>query len=108
MTGAKSAKHDIQRERVRGDENAHSSPALPKRVHLLGCITSYAKEYSPIDWSMDTSSSLHRSISGQVGLWCAAERVPPPNSSKEPCKAGSCRHSQEQLWFAPDFGGYGC
>jgi hypothetical protein len=36
-TGAKSAKHDIQRERLCGDENARSSPAVPKCVHLFGC-----------------------------------------------------------------------
>jgi hypothetical protein len=37
ITGAKSTKHDIQREGVCGDENARSSPAVPKRVHLFGC-----------------------------------------------------------------------
>jgi hypothetical protein len=40
-TDAKSTKHNIQRKRERGDENARSSPAVPIRFHLFGC-------YNPI------------------------------------------------------------
>ena len=54
-TGAKSTKNYIQPKRERGDENAHSSPAMPIRIHVFGCYNPLCGRIFPINRLMDVA-----------------------------------------------------